>query len=71
MLRELFSGQDGRLSSKRVIGTLAIVVGVVMDWLEKGSPEIRQALIYGGFAAIGAGVAERLVGTRSQQGEGR
>ena len=67
MLRELFSGQDGRLSSKRVIGTLAIITSVVMDWLGAGTPEIRQALIYGGFAAIGAGVAERLTGSNPQR----
>ena len=68
MLRELFSGPDNRLSSKRIIGTLSIITAVVMDWLGNGSPEIRSALIYGGFIAIGAGVAERLTtGSGSQR----
>lgn len=66
MLRELFSGPDNRLSSKRIIGTLSIITGVVMDINGLGTPEIRQALIYGGFAAIGVGVAERLT-TGSQR----
>lgn len=67
MLRELFSGPDNRLSSKRIIGTLSIITGVVMDITGSGTPEIRQALIYGGFAAIGVGVAERLTGSNSQR----
>lgn len=59
MLRELFSGADGRLSSKRIIGTLSIITAVVMDVLGSGTPEVRRALIYGGFAAIGVGIFEK------------
>lgn len=67
MLRELFSGQDGRLSSKRIVGTISIITAVVMDIAQLGTLDIRRVLIYGGFAAIGAGVAERLTGSNSQR----
>lgn len=61
MLREVFSGADGRLSSKRIMGTLLIACGVVFNALILGDPATNQVMLWAGIAAIGVGTLETRV----------
>lgn len=61
IFREIFSGPDDRLSSKRIVGVLAIGIAIYMDIRDSGTVDIRKALVWGGFAAIGVGLLETRV----------
>lgn len=65
-LREIFSGTNQRLSSKRVLGSFCIILstlvicylGITQPELPTTSPLLEFVLITGG-ALLGVGVAER------------
>ncbi len=59
MLREMFSDKDGNLSTKRIIGTLSIIMGIVLTILEVGDPDLVKAIIYSGFVALGVTAFEK------------
>ncbi len=59
MLREMFSDKDGNLSTKRIIGTLSIITGIVLTVLEVGDPDLVKAIIYSGFVALGVTAFEK------------
>ena len=61
MLREIFSDNNGHLSSKRIAGALMIVAAVVLNILETGDPATTQTLIWAGAAALGVGTLETRV----------
>lgn len=61
MIREIFSGKDGQLSSKRIIGTLLVVAAVVLNIIETGDPETTRVMIWAGMAALGVGTLETRV----------
>lgn len=60
-VREIFSGADGRLSSKRIIGTLLVTAAVVVNLLGLGDAETNRVMIWAGIAAIGVGTLETKV----------
>ena len=59
MLKEMFSDKDGNLSTKRIIGTLSIITGIVLTILEVGDPDLVKAIIYSGFVALGVTAFEK------------
>jgi len=61
MIREIFSGANGQLSSKRIVGTLLIVAAVVFNALSLGDGETTRVMIWAGIAAVGVGTLETKV----------
>ena len=61
MIREIFSGKDNQLSSKRIIGTILIVAGIVSNILAVGDPATNQVMIWAGVASLGVGALETKV----------
>lgn len=61
MLKEVFSGQDGRWSSKRIIGTALVVSAVVLTVIETGDAETVRTMLWSGVASLGVGTLETKV----------
>ena len=58
ILREIFSDNNGHLSSKRIVGTLMIIAAVVLLLLERGDSGTIATMIWAGVAALGVGTLE-------------
>lgn len=61
MIREIFTDRNGKLSSKRVMGALLILTGVVYNGIGLGDPATNQVMIWSGIAALGVGTLETKV----------
>ena len=61
MLREIFSDNNGHLSSKRIAGALMIVAAIVLNVFDAGDAATTQTLIWAGAAALGVGTLETRV----------
>jgi hypothetical protein len=61
MIREILSGPDNRLSSKRLAGWGLIIAGSTFNALGMGDPNVNSGMIYAGVAALGVGVLETRV----------
>lgn len=61
MIKEIFSGKDGRWSSKRIIGTALVIAAVIFNATETGDPETTRVMIWAGIASLGVGTLETKV----------
>lgn len=63
-IKQIFSGKNGRLSSKRIIGTILIVIAMVMyihsyfSGMELNTAAFNTVLYTGGIMIVG-GVLEK------------
>jgi hypothetical protein len=61
MLREIFSDNNGHLSSKRIMGTLIVAAAIALTATETGDPETARVLVWAGVASLGVGTLETKV----------
>lgn len=71
ILREIFSGESGRISSKRVFGGLTVIVGLSMGVITAiKSNAVDTTLILGilgtGSALLGVGILEKQKAKQAQ-----
>lgn len=61
MLREIFTGQNGQLSSKRIMGTIMVLAAIVFIGLGLGEAATVNTMLWAGVASLGVGTLETRV----------
>ena len=59
-MKKIFEDLNGKLSSKRIIGTICIAISIVMMWCKIDSGAL-DTFIISSFGLVGLGVAEGLL----------
>jgi hypothetical protein len=57
----MFRDNNGKISSKRVMGTILLLASIVSNIVGAGDPSTNQVMIWAGVAAIGVGTLETRV----------
>lgn len=60
IIKEIFTDRNGKLSSKRIFGSIGFVISIIMIFC-KIDTESLNVFIVGSFGLIGLGVAENLL----------
>lgn len=60
-MKQMFVDKTGKLSSKRVIGTLLVLAAIALNALGQGDPSTTQVMLWSGVAALGVGTLETRV----------
>ena len=61
MLREIFSDNNGHLSSKRIFGAILVISAIVVTVIERGDPASVNTMLWAGVASLGVGTLETKV----------
>ncbi len=61
MIREIFSDNNGHLSSKRIMGTLLLIAAVAVAIVTDVESDVIKTMIWAGVAALGVGTLETKV----------